>query len=214
MARSLLTAAVTGALFTLLTVAVFLHGREPFGIDTALTSWFLDHRSPGLTRLVTAVTDTGTGVGPILVMALAGALAGRRSGAPAIGALAGVGALVTGQLLRYTLVWSIDRPRPSMPDWLTHVNGPSFPSGHTTTTALAGFTLITVLLLTVRRGWPRTAAVAVVGCWTVAVGLSRIYLGVHYVTDVVGGWLLAGCLVSLVLPAVPALAPKRMALPV
>ncbi|MGW7292654.1 phosphatase PAP2 family protein [Streptomyces xiamenensis] len=214
MARSLLTAAVSGVLFVLLTVAVLVHGREPFGIDTALTNWCVEHRSSGLTQVLRAITDSGTGVVPILLMALAGALAARRSGGIAVGALAGVGALVVGQLLRYGLVRAIDRPRPPSVDWVVHAASPSFPSGHTTTSALAGFTLCMVLLLTVRRSAARTAAVALLLCWTVAVGVSRVYLGVHWATDVLGGWLLAGFLVFLVLPAVPTLAPKRLPLPV
>jgi membrane-associated phospholipid phosphatase len=84
--------------------------------------------------------------------------------------------------------WIVDRARPNV-DRLTGFSGPSFPSGHATASAacLAGF----AMLFGVGRSPRVQAALA-----SVAVGLatgiacSRVFLGVHWVTDVVGGLVL------------------------
>jgi membrane protein DedA with SNARE-associated domain len=81
----------------------------------------------------------------------------------------------------------IDRPRPPMP--LVHAEGSSFPSGHA-----AYSTVWVAVAVVVARALPglasRTALVGTGMAICVAVGLSRIYLGVHYWSDVAAGWAL------------------------
>ena len=88
----------------------------------------------------------------------------------------------------------VRRIRPPLDLQLVHVNGFSYPSGHTVgTLALTG--IIAVLLC---RGRPRPVRVLaglLVALATVAVALTRLYLGVHWLTDVVGGALLGGSVV-------------------
>jgi undecaprenyl-diphosphatase len=84
----------------------------------------------------------------------------------------------------------VDRPRPSWPDPVAGAAGPAFPSGHAMTAALAGATLVAL-------AWPRVNRPARIASSTVAVlasllvGFTRIALGVHWPSDVLGGWLLA-----------------------
>jgi undecaprenyl-diphosphatase len=97
--------------------------------------------------------------------------------------------------------------------WLADANGHSFPSGHTTTSALVAALLCTALA---RRfgGRRRLALQLVCVAWAVAVGLTRVYLAVHWMTDVLGGWLLAGGLTLLTSAVVLARRPDQRMLPV
>ena len=98
-------------------------------------------------------------------------------------------ALLAGEGVRLLLATWRHRPRPPMDLWLAGANGPSFPSGHTTTSALVAALLCTALA---RRfgGRRRLALQLLCVAWAVAVGLTRVYLAVHWMTDV----LVAGCL--------------------
>jgi undecaprenyl-diphosphatase len=105
---------------------------------------------------------------------------------------------------------ALARPRPDVAP-LTTAAGFSFPSGHTTGTTALCVSLLVVLYPVLRR---RVRAVAVVaaGALSVAVAASRVLLGVHYPSDVVGG-LLAGSVVALtaaalLLPSRPEAVPR------
>lgn len=81
----------------------------------------------------------------------------------------------------------VDRERPPLAEPLASASGASFPSGHAMTSAAAfGALLIVVLPLVpaAKRGLVVGAAIALV----VAIGVTRVALGVHWPTDVLGGW--------------------------
>ncbi|MFF2504091.1 phosphatase PAP2 family protein [Streptomyces sp. NPDC058067] len=180
---SLLVAALCALLFVALTTVVLVRHGQPLPGDAAIHDWARRHRPPVALALGRAVTATGTGVWPYLLAALAGAFAGRAAHRWLRGALLALAVLVAGQLIRTGLMELIDRARPVRHDWATHASGFSFPSGHATTSAIVAG----LLCWAARRAVTR----AVVLCWAVAVGLTRIELGVHWPTDVAAGWLLA-----------------------
>ncbi|WP_393062373.1 phosphatase PAP2 family protein [Streptomyces sp. LN549] len=163
--------------------------------DAALTHWSLTHRPGAAVTLARAITATGTGFIPFAAVLLAGLSVGgtirRRVTTAAVLALC----LGSGQVLRYAVMTLVARPRPPLADWATHASGWSFPSGHATTGAMTAGLLFAALYL---RG-PRIPPVAAVliGMWGVAVGLSRVYLGVHWFSDVIGGWLFAAAWLAL-----------------
>ncbi|WP_435838759.1 phosphatase PAP2 family protein [Streptomyces abikoensis] len=138
---------------------------------------------------IRTLTDTGTGAVPYVLAALAGVIVGRTRRQKVYAAVASLLCLGAGQLLRRAVLYLIGRPRPPAGEWATHASGWSFPSGHATTAALTAALLITAVLLRSPPG--RFLIVTAIGCWGVAVGLTRIYLGVHWLSDVVGGWLFA-----------------------
>jgi undecaprenyl-diphosphatase len=91
--------------------------------------------------------------------------------------------------VRYGVMDLVARARPPQHDWRAAASGWSFPSGHTTTSAVTAGLLILAVCLRSPRG--RTALCTLFAVWAAAVGLTRIYLGVHWLTDVIGGWLFA-----------------------
>lgn len=103
--------------------------------------------------------------------------------------------MIAGAVLDTGLKALVDRTRPHLPNPFAHAPGASFPSGHAMTSALACGIVVLILL-------PLVGRVGTAVVWTVAalivfaVGYSRVALGVHWVTDVVGAWLLAVALLA------------------
>ncbi|MFF4800670.1 phosphatase PAP2 family protein [Streptomyces sp. NPDC001351] len=102
-----------------------------------------------------------------------------------------------GSLLQQTLKAAVDRPRPVWSDPVDSAKYAAFPSGHAmTATVVCGLLLWLLHRYGPRRALWRTApAVGVVS--VLGVGLTRVWLGVHWPSDVVGGWLLGAMLVAL-----------------
>lgn len=117
-------------------------------------------------------------------------------------------ALTVGGVLGLVLKDVVHRARPVLDDPVSSAPGFSFPSGHATNSFLAVAVALVVLLPMVGRvaRWVLT----VVGVALVLlVGFDRVGLGVHFVSDVVGGWILAAAVVVATLAAIPAALPSR-----
>lgn len=175
--------------FAVLAVLAARGGGSTVFADQRLQEWSLDHRPALAVAIARAVTYTGTGAIPYALAALAGLLALRHATLRQRANAAGItlACLVGGQALRYGLMELVSRPRPPLGQWATHASGWSFPSGHTTTAAVTAGLLMGALL--VRAPQFKTVLVLLIGSWGALVGISRVYLGVHWFTDVLGGWL-------------------------
>ncbi|WP_210586236.1 phosphatase PAP2 family protein [Streptomyces sp. GESEQ-35] len=118
-----------------------------------------------------------------------------------------------GTLVQQSLKAAVGRTRPVWPDPVDSAHYAAFPSGHAmTATVVCGL----LLWLLHRYGPGRTlwrTAVAVAVISVAGVGLTRVWLGVHWASDVVGGWLLGATLVALAVMAhrrwVPEASPSR-----
>jgi membrane-associated phospholipid phosphatase len=164
------------------------------GFDRSITSWLVDHRASGLTTLAHALSTIGSQKVLIpLVAVVAVALLLRR-------AWGLVGLLVViwaGGLGLYSLAKHfVDRPRPPMDIWLTQAASSAFPSGHATQ-SLSTFAALAIVAAALLSN-ARRPALALAIVLAAGVGWSRVYLGVHWATDVIGGWLAAACWVALV----------------
>lgn len=116
---------------------------------------------------------------------------------------------VFGTVGLYDLVKAaVGRPRPRVPTPLVHPFGASFPSGHAMMSATAMTLAVLAVRQLLRRGAGRVVAVLLAAAIAVAVAASRLVLGAHYLSDVVGGWLLAGAWVSLLAAAFGAVTPR------
>ncbi|MEO5806519.1 phosphatase PAP2 family protein [Devosia sp.] len=97
------------------------------------------------------------------------------------------GSVLLGTVVSTVLKTVFDRPRPDLTG-VAKVFTASFPSGHATLSAVVYLTLGTLLALRAPDRRLKVFYVAVAVFLTVIVGISRIYLGVHYPTDVLAGW--------------------------
>jgi undecaprenyl-diphosphatase len=98
------------------------------------------------------------------------------------------GALLLNNLLKAMF----ERPRPDIVAHAAEVFSPSFPSSHAMMSAVVYLTLGALLARALPRRHPKIYVLTLVVVTTVCVGLSRIYLGVHWPSDVLAGWALGG----------------------
>jgi undecaprenyl-diphosphatase len=112
-------------------------------------------------------------------------------------ALLVVGAVGSGTLLSETLKLGFARPRPDLVAHLAEVQSASFPSGHAMISAIAYLTLGVLLTRAHKQRRTKIIIMSYAILLTLMIGLSRIYLGVHWPTDVLAGWALGAAWSSL-----------------
>jgi membrane-associated phospholipid phosphatase len=171
------------------------------GLDKPVLNFAMGLRSPALDAFATGYTDLAGPIGmPIIAVVVALFLSlRRRSFTPAILIVAaGVGSL----LMTIAGKDIIGRARPPHADAVPPYEfSPSFPSGHT----LNAVVVVGVIayLLVLRRHTVHARVLLIVGAvvYAITVGLSRVFLGHHWFTDVLAGWILGAAWLALVITA-------------
>jgi undecaprenyl-diphosphatase len=196
--RSRYTVPAVAALFLLLAIAAAINGGSLLLTwDEPVQRWVEAHRSGALDTFFNFMSRFGGLVTVLSGLAVLLALVYRLCRPLAIALLV---ASAARPLIEWFLKASVDRDRPDF-DRLVPGNGPSFPSGHVMAAiAVWGLVPPVVALCTNRRVWWWIASVSA-GLLILLVGASRVYLGVHWMSDVIGA-LLFGALYLLAIELV------------
>jgi undecaprenyl-diphosphatase len=182
---------VVGAVVAILGTWVFLElaehvragGTQRF--DDAVLVWMGAHRAPWLEHSLLEITALGTGLVVLMVAAVAAlflALTEHRYSAFLLLFATAGGIALNGVLKHY-----FHRPRPRIIVWETHASTSSFPSGHAMNAIIVYATIAYLAARLEKRPWQRWLTLIVASAAIVLTALSRVYLGVHYPSDIVAG---------------------------
>lgn len=168
-------------------------------LDRPVLDWMLSVRSPGLNAVVAFYSNTG---GPVLQPIITGIVVlfvcwRWRSRTPLVLTVVAVGGSLLLTVVGKTLV---GRARPSLADAIPPFeSSPSFPSGHTLNATVVGGIVAYLMVHWFRTRGLRMFWVILMTIYAVTMGLSRVYLGHHWLTDVIVGWLLGLAWLAIVI---------------
>jgi undecaprenyl-diphosphatase len=149
---------------------------------------FMKHLDGGPHAILTTVSKVLSFIGsqgvlvPVAIAACVLLVLRRHTAIAVVVAASTAGSIVLSNVVKLI----VGRPRPALPH-LAHVTSSSFPSGHATQSAAI---LLALALAAAALGAPRALAFAVAAAGALAIGTSRVLLGVHYPSDVIAGWVL------------------------
>ncbi|MDK8192675.1 phosphatase PAP2 family protein [Paenibacillus sp. UMB7766-LJ446] len=185
----LLSAALCLAVFSI--IALSISDNQIHRFDDSLITWIQGMESQGMTRWMELFTWIGSGIPVVIITILSMVvlyvfLKHRRE-------LLFLGCVIAGSAILNTLLkLMFHRARPTI-HRIIEVSGYSFPSGH----SMAAFSLYGGLAFLIWKHIPtavgRVLMIIVSAMFILMIGMSRIYLGVHYPSDVVGGYFMSGC---------------------
>lgn len=165
-------------------------------VDHRVSAWVVSHRTDWLTSVMKIATWLGSTavIVPVLVLVAVVLIVRRRDWRSA--ALLAIA--VAGAIALYDIVKpAVGRARPPAALWIGHYSGAAFPSGHATQ-SIAFYGMLAVVLSVGRPLRTRTFLWIGAAVVTLVVGVSRIYLGAHWLTDVLGGYALGATWLAFV----------------
>ena len=153
--------------------------------DDAVLRWIFEHRVPWLEPVMLEITFLGTGSVVITLVAVSGMflwLSNHKYSALLL-FVATAGSIILNNLLKV----GFGRPRPQIFDWGTNVVSWSFPSGHAMSAAVVYGTVAYLAARLQRRHLHRVLTMLAAAFLILLISASRLYLGVHYPSDVIAG---------------------------
>ena len=182
-------------------LATFVHFHSVLGVDVTITKEFQENQSPWLSGLMTAVSYIGyqdwLSVLLVLVAAVILWLVDLRLEAVTVAVVYAVSGLLNAGI---KLIVGRPRPNASLVEVFRVASGQSFPSGHVMSyVAFWGLLFTFGVILFGGWRWWRIALLVVSAFFVVMVGPSRIYLGAHWASDVLGAYLIEAALLGIAL---------------
>lgn len=176
-------------------IAYFVATRDVLGFDTVIREWFYSLRSDGLTAVLKVVTYMGNwqSITALCILLLLFKKTRVRYGIPV-----SVGA-ITVTALNKIVKMIFQRPRPDISLRLIEEGGFSFTSGHSITSMVVFGMLIYLVRRYVQDKRTANILTVILAIPWIFIGLSRIYMGVHYPTDVLGGWCLGAAILMILI---------------
>lgn len=168
-----------------------LGGHDAARVDRFAVGYLAEHRNAWLTTTMGYLTWLGTSFVLVPLVAVLGVASRLRRQSWAT--MAQLALSLGGAIILYDLIKVlVGRPRPQVGQLVSTATGYAFPSGHATQIAAVSVT-IALLGSALTRSWPRkVTAWCAVALTALIVSFSRIYLGVHWPTDVLAGCVLGG----------------------
>jgi membrane-associated phospholipid phosphatase len=180
--------AAMACLLGILWLLVAYRKGAPLAADAGFLAWMVSLRSPFLVGAAKVLDFLGRFYWMAAVTLLAALCAWgmreRRAAVASVALIAGLGVWI--ELLK----WAVARPRPDVALQLVEETSGSFPAGHAATMAAVCLLLFVLGRRYLEAGSGRFVREAVLAVLPVVMGLSRVFLGVHHLTDVLAGWLL------------------------
>ncbi|HEY6706161.1 MAG TPA: phosphatase PAP2 family protein, partial [Actinomycetota bacterium] len=183
---AVLAATLLGLILVGAVAGAVLRRAAPTGlVDRPVEIFVVGHRQAWLNAMMRPVTDLGAAAVLVPLVLVAGLGWRWRRGSWRPLALLGAGA-AGAWVVQVAVKQLVERPRPPAGLALSHASGFAFPSGHATDAA-AVYGMLAAILVRPGRRPARVAALAAAFGLVALVGLSRVYLGVHWLTDVLAG---------------------------
>jgi len=162
---------------------VLAGGTQAF--DVAILQWLHGHQSKPLTALMVEMTYLGTGTVVIVVVGVAALFLWHTEHKHSARLL--LAATIGNIILNGVLKLVYHRARPSVFEWQTSAVSSSFPSGHAMSATVVYGTVAYLLMRLQKHRWAKILTLGAAVSLILLICLTRLYLGVHYPSDVMGG---------------------------
>mgnify|MGYP002387726760 CR=1 FL=1 len=188
-----LSLAILSAIFVFLWLAILVSGGSLSGADSLIVEKAIRLRTPVASEMFLLLTDLGGGFLISVLVGIAAAILAvsdrRRESMHLVLSILG------GEITYRIVKLMVHRSRPGAEYALVQADGFAFPSGHAVGSAIFYGIVAFLLWELIRRRWMKIFVTTFFLLLIFLVGFSRLYLGVHWASDVIGGWLLASAFI-------------------